>query len=171
MWEWYTTKPFLNEVRFIGSVPTPWPSWAIAASTSFLSSSPDSKATLRTFLSSLEAKVRDFDSPEKREKDDVDYVMNEFGYPEEDVKAWLSTVGYFHTLEGMDEEMVKSTLRYVRDKHRRARDVQRPGRLTVLIGLRSAAARSRRLVLSRLRHLDGSSGTRLSSRSIRWHLT
>lgn len=113
MWEWYTTKPFLNEVRFIGSVPTPWPSWAIAASTSFLSSAPDAKSTLRTFLSSLETKVREFDSPEKREKDDVDYVMKEFGYPEEDVKAWLSTVGYFHTLEGMDEDMVRSTLRYV----------------------------------------------------------
>ncbi|KAL7417100.1 hypothetical protein BDY24DRAFT_376684 [Mrakia frigida] len=110
MWEWYTTKPYLNEVRFIGSVPTPWPSWAIAASTSFLSSSPDAKATLRTFLSSLEAKVVEFDSPEKREKDDVDFVMKEFGYPEEDVKAWLGTVGYFSKLEGMDEEMVRKTL-------------------------------------------------------------
>lgn len=106
----YTTKPYLNEVRFIGSVPTPWPSWAIAASTSFLSNSPDAKSTLRTFLTSLEAKVVEFDSPEKREKDDVDFVMKEFGYPEEDVKAWLGTVGYFSKLEGMDEEMVRKTL-------------------------------------------------------------
>ena len=113
MWEWYTTKPYLNEVRFIGSVPTPWPSWAIAASTSFLSSSSDAKQTLRTFLQSLEAKVQEFDSPEKREKEDVDYIMKEFGYPEEDVKAWLKTVGYFEKLEGMDEEMVRSTLRSV----------------------------------------------------------
>ena len=107
----YTTKPYLNEVRFIGSVPTPWPSWAIAASTSFLSSSPDAKSTLRTFLSSLEAKVVEFDSPEKREKEDVDFIMKEFGYPEEDVNAWLGTVAYFSKLEGMDEEMVRKTLR------------------------------------------------------------
>lgn len=34
MWEWYTTKPFVDsgEVKFVGSVPTPWPSWSIAAS-------------------------------------------------------------------------------------------------------------------------------------------
>lgn len=107
----YTTKPYLNEVRFIGSVPTPWPSWAIAASTSYLASSPDAKASLRSFLTALEAKVQEFDSPEKRQKADVDFIMKEFGYPEEDVRAWLKTVAYFEKLEGMDEEMVRSTLR------------------------------------------------------------
>lgn len=36
MWEWFTTKPFADsgEVKFVGNVYTPWPSWSIAARTS-----------------------------------------------------------------------------------------------------------------------------------------
>ncbi|KAF8206285.1 hypothetical protein K438DRAFT_2088772 [Mycena galopus ATCC 62051] len=59
MWEWFTTKPFVDagEARFIGSVPTPWPSWLIAAHPT--RASPEA---LRSFMSSLSGYVRDFNS-------------------------------------------------------------------------------------------------------------
>lgn len=109
MWEWYTTKPFLNEVRFIGSVPTPWPSWSIAASTPTLAAA-ESRAAVRTFLSALQEYVVRFDSAEARVSDNIDFIEQEFGYERADVEAWLGTVGYESELEGMDEAMIVSTL-------------------------------------------------------------
>ncbi|KAF7970081.1 hypothetical protein HWV62_25064 [Athelia sp. TMB] len=93
MWEWFTTKPWVDsgEVRFIGSVPTPWPSWLIAAHPSQDRAPP---AALRTFLTTLSGYVRDFGSPEARAGPSVEFIKAKFGYPEEDVTAWLKTVAY-----------------------------------------------------------------------------
>ncbi|PVG04359.1 hypothetical protein CPB86DRAFT_778610 [Serendipita vermifera] len=133
MWEWFTTKPYADkkQVRFIGSVPTPWPSWMIAAHTS-VTRAPS--ADVRDFLSSLTAYVKSFSeglvqsvpvgveimgvsaSPTftkeqhgkegsdeivvveapmlEKERANVEYIVRNFGYPEEDVKEWMSTVGY-----------------------------------------------------------------------------
>ena len=40
---------------------------------------------LTGFLSKLTTYVRSFDSQEKRAKDDVEFIKDKFGYPEEDV--------------------------------------------------------------------------------------
>ncbi|CED82295.1 hypothetical protein [Phaffia rhodozyma] len=109
MWEHFTTKPYLSEVRFIGSVPTPWPSWAIAASAPTLASAV-SKSQVREILHRLEAKVNEFDSETSRKKKSGDLVEKEFGYPRTDVEAWLQTVSYFSKLEGMDKSMILTTL-------------------------------------------------------------
>ncbi|KAI0078744.1 periplasmic binding protein-like II [Panus rudis PR-1116 ss-1] len=107
MWEWFTTKPFMDagEVRFIGSVPTPWPSWMIAAHPT--RASPDA---LSHFLDTLTTYVRKFDSEEKRAKDDVEFIKEKFGYPEEDVKAWLKTVGYPADCATIPKDVIKETL-------------------------------------------------------------
>jgi hypothetical protein len=93
MWEWFTTKPFADagECRFIGSVPTPWPSWLIAAHPSDTRCPPEE---LKTFLSTLSEHVRVFDSPEKRNKDDIEFIVKTWDYKESDVKEWLQTVKY-----------------------------------------------------------------------------
>jgi hypothetical protein len=84
MWEWFTTKPFADagECRFVGSVPTPWPSWLIAAHPARAGT-----AELRTFLTTLSGYVREFDSAEKREKENVKYIVDTWDYKEEDVKV------------------------------------------------------------------------------------
>jgi hypothetical protein len=84
MWEWFTTKPFADagECRFVGSVPTPWPSWLIAAHPARAGT-----AELRTFLTTLSSYVREFDSAEKREKENVKYIVDTWEYKEEDVKV------------------------------------------------------------------------------------
>ena len=42
---------------------------------------------LRTFLLTLSGYARAFDSPERREKDDVEFIVDKFGYKEEDVRV------------------------------------------------------------------------------------
>jgi hypothetical protein len=66
----------------IGSVPTPWPSWLIAAHPTRAGS-----AELRAFLSTLTTYARAFDAPEKRAGENVDFIKETWGYPEEDVKV------------------------------------------------------------------------------------
>lgn len=69
----------------IGSVPTPWPSWLIAAH-------PTRAPTdaLRVFLEKLSTYVRSFDSKEKRSHEDVEFIKDKFGYPETDIKVRFS---------------------------------------------------------------------------------
>ncbi|KAI0342792.1 periplasmic binding protein-like II, partial [Trametopsis cervina] len=109
MWEWFTTKPYQDsgEVKFIGSVPTPWPSWMIAASTDPKRAPSEA---LNTFLSKLTAYVTTFDSEEKRSKDDVEFIKEKFGYPEEDVVAWLKTVKYPSNCGTVSNKVLADTL-------------------------------------------------------------
>ncbi|KAL4064400.1 hypothetical protein V8B97DRAFT_1870055 [Scleroderma yunnanense] len=107
MWEWFTTKPFAdaNECRFIGAVPTPWPSWHIAAH-------PEraSVGRLKAFLSNLTQHVQDFQKPEARAGPSVEFIKTTFGYPEEDIKAWLQSVEYTNDCTQIEYEVISRTL-------------------------------------------------------------
>ncbi|SGY82267.1 BQ5605_C009g05556 [Microbotryum silenes-dioicae] len=93
MWEHFTTKPYLSELRFISHVPTPWASWIIVASSGVLST-PSQKNQLISFLKNLTLSVEDFDSETSRKGKSKQFVMNQFGYPEVDVVSWLEGVSY-----------------------------------------------------------------------------
>ncbi|KAJ7261844.1 periplasmic binding protein-like II [Mycena haematopus] len=107
MWEWFTTKPFVDagEARFIGSVPTPWPSWLIAAHPTRASSE-----ALRAFMTSLSGYVRAFNSTSNREGPNVEVIKAKFGYPEEDIKAWLKTVAYPEDCLSIPSNVITHTL-------------------------------------------------------------
>ncbi|KAK0559879.1 hypothetical protein OC844_004121 [Tilletia horrida] len=90
MWEWFTTWPYVKsgEVRFIGSVPTPWPSWTIAASAD-VASSPE----LKEFLTKLQGYMSSFATPERVADGSAStYIQSEFKYDKEDVETWLDSV-------------------------------------------------------------------------------
>ncbi|EAU85358.2 hypothetical protein CC1G_07052 [Coprinopsis cinerea okayama7 len=110
MWEWFTTKPFVDagKARFIGSVPTPWPSWLIAAH-------PDraSPEATSSFLQRLDKFVHEFDSEERRANDNVEFIKEQFGYPEEDIKAWLKTVRYPSNILEIPTNVLTDTLSYL----------------------------------------------------------
>ncbi|KIR60445.1 hypothetical protein I314_03740 [Cryptococcus bacillisporus CA1873] len=110
LWEWFTTKPYVDsgEVRFIGSVYTPWPCWHIAASPSVPSS------TVGTFLASLQPYVQHFNSPEARVSEDIEFVHNFFGHKKEDVAEWLQSVKWEEQLAEVKEDVVKETLAVLR---------------------------------------------------------
>ncbi|TBU42376.1 periplasmic binding protein-like II [Dichomitus squalens] len=107
MWEWFTTKPFVDagEARFIGSVPTPWPSWLIAAHPERAPAD-----SLREFLGTLSTYVREFNSRENRAGPDVQFISEKFGYPEEDILAWLKTVGYPEDCAAIPRKVITETL-------------------------------------------------------------
>ncbi|GAA6003322.1 uncharacterized protein JCM10292_003853 [Rhodotorula paludigena] len=111
MWEWFTTKPYLSEVRFIGSVPTPWHSWALVAPPSTTSPSSPLLPVLSNFLTNLTASIHAFDAPAAREGDSKAFVQKQFGYPEDDVQAWLDQVDYPKgDVVEIDRVMVEKTL-------------------------------------------------------------
>lgn len=70
--------------RQIGSVPTPWPSWMIAAHPSPERSDP---VALREFLGTLTTYVRAFDSHAKRSLENVEFIKQRFGYAETDIRV------------------------------------------------------------------------------------
>jgi hypothetical protein len=107
MWEWFTTKPFADadECRFIGEVPTPWPSWLIAAHPTRAA-----PGDVRTFLERLSSHVRTFASPEQRAGPSIAFIRQTFGYPEEDVKAWLRAVAYPDDCAEIPAHVITDTL-------------------------------------------------------------
>ncbi|KAF7336723.1 Periplasmic binding protein-like II [Mycena venus] len=107
MWEWFTTKPFVDagEARFIGSVPTPWPSWLIAAHPTRAS-----PKALRSFMSGLSGYVRAFNSASNRAGPNVEVIKAKFGYPEQDIEAWLKTVAYPEDCLTIPSEVITNTL-------------------------------------------------------------
>ncbi|KIM33497.1 hypothetical protein M408DRAFT_19779 [Serendipita vermifera MAFF 305830] len=128
MWEWFTTKPYADKglVRFIGSVPTPWPSWMVAAHSS---ATRAPAGLVRDFLSSLTEYVRKFaqglqnlepvgiqinEKPVVSGADghspNADYIVEKFGYPREDVNQWLATVGYPEDVGLVDLTVITQTL-------------------------------------------------------------
>ncbi|KAF8802467.1 hypothetical protein BYT27DRAFT_7341355 [Phlegmacium glaucopus] len=107
MWEWFTTKPFVDagEARFIGSVPTPWPSWLIAGHPN--RASPDATSL---FLAKLSDYVVAFNSEESRATKDVVFIQEKFGYPKKDIEAWLKTVSYPQDCAEISKNVIESTL-------------------------------------------------------------
>ncbi|KAF8896300.1 periplasmic binding protein-like II [Infundibulicybe gibba] len=110
MWEWFTTKPFADAgvVRFIGSVPTPWPSWLIAAHTDTARAPP---AAVRAFLHSLDEYTRAFGAEDARAGPSVEYIKGTFGYPVADIEAWLKTVSYPPQSAAIPRAVIADTLR------------------------------------------------------------
>ncbi|RXW18130.1 hypothetical protein EST38_g7713 [Candolleomyces aberdarensis] len=92
-------------IEQIGSVPTPWPSWLIAAHPERASAE-----AVTDILQRLTTFVREFDSEEKRKQDNVDFIKDKFGYPEEDIRAWLETVKYPQNCLEIPNEVLLNTL-------------------------------------------------------------
>ncbi|GAA6006709.1 hypothetical protein JCM11491_003152 [Sporobolomyces phaffii] len=112
MWEKFTTRPYLDEVRFIGTVPTPWHSWAVVASAPTLAPSSPLVPVLEAFLSNLTASIAAFDAPAARAADSVKFVEATFGYPEADVRAWFDQVSYPHgPVREIERAMVEKTFK------------------------------------------------------------
>lgn len=90
MWETFTSKPYFDEVRLIDHVLTPWSSWLIVATPSTIAT----PAPLQAFLANLTKSIHAFDDPLARSTTSKEFIMDHFGYPEEDVESWLGTVTY-----------------------------------------------------------------------------
>jgi hypothetical protein len=111
-------------------VPTPWPSWLIAAHPS---QERAPTQDLRAFLEALSTYVVSFDAPDNRAGPNVEFIKETFGYREEDIgvefipfhckrahitlvdswhtfQAWLQTVRYPQNCTVIPEKIITNTL-------------------------------------------------------------
>lgn len=64
------------------------------------------------FVATLTTYVSVFDSPDARKQKNVEFIKAKFGYPEEDIKAWMETVKYPADCTKLDGSMIVKTLTY-----------------------------------------------------------
>lgn len=84
MWETFMTKPLVDQgiFRKIGSCPTPWPCFVIAATDEFIR---DNEKQLLKILKTINNCTKSF-----KEIEDIDEtIANRYGLKLEDVRAWL----------------------------------------------------------------------------------
>ncbi|EXJ60871.1 alpha 1,3-glucosidase [Cladophialophora yegresii CBS 114405] len=113
MWEHFTTKPWFHgegtELKKIGEIYTPWPSWHIAASTEMFPN-PEGDETLKAVFEAFDQGIKAF-------SDDTGSAIRMLGtgeaqchYSEDDGKEWLKGVKFVDGTRGVDEDVMKGVV-------------------------------------------------------------
>jgi predicted solute-binding protein len=102
MWEHFTTKHYWDngELKRIGEIYTPWPSWMITA-----------RKTVTPELAELLAKISQgvqyyLEHPDEA----VDYISTSMQYSEADAKEWMKTVSFAEKVDRVDSAVVRDTV-------------------------------------------------------------
>lgn len=101
MWEHFTTKHFWDngELKRLGEIYTPWPSWMIAAR-------HDAQPQLNHLTSALNRGVQYY----REHKDEaVDYITSTMQYSKEDAIEWMKTVRFAEDVTGVSSKVVDKT--------------------------------------------------------------
>lgn len=102
MWEHFTTKAYWDngELKRIGEIYTPWPSWMIAAR------DPTDKA-LETMAEKIDAGVHYYLD---NEEEAVKHITSTMEYSEEDAREWMKTVQFTQNVRGVDPGVIDKTI-------------------------------------------------------------
>jgi len=102
MWEHFTTKHFWDngELKRIGEIYTPWPSWMITAR-----DPTDSK--LQDMAEKINKGVRYY--LENREEA-IKHITTTMQYSKEDAEEWMKTVEFTQDVRGVDAKVVEKTI-------------------------------------------------------------
>ena len=108
MWEHFTSKRYYDNgsIKRIGEIYTPWPSWHIVASDTFLGSE-QGREQLKEFYEKLNLGIKYF---EGNREEAVQYISEELDYSKEDAREWLGTVTFSGDVTVVSEDVVVSTL-------------------------------------------------------------
>ncbi|CAG8972752.1 hypothetical protein HYALB_00006844 [Hymenoscyphus albidus] len=109
MWEHFTSKRYYDngEIKRIGEIYTPWPSWQIVASTRL----DVGGEALEGLFEKLDRGIKYFnENPEES----VRYISTELDYSEEDAREWLKTVKFAGNTKGVDSKVVEKTIGILR---------------------------------------------------------
>ncbi|ODQ65138.1 periplasmic binding protein-like II [Nadsonia fulvescens var. elongata DSM 6958] len=104
MWEIFTTKKYYDngEIKNIGQIYTPWPSWVISASTR-LTETAEGRQALNKLFKCINQGVEYFN---KNPQNAVEYIANNLDYSAEDARAWLKTVRFVDNVAHIDQTKV-----------------------------------------------------------------
>jgi hypothetical protein len=109
MWEHFTTKRYYDngEVKRVGEIYTPWPSWHIVASNEVL----EEQTRLETLLEKLNMGIEYFNT---HHEETVEYISTELDYSAEDAKEWLGTVRFAADVKGVQANVVEDTVKVLK---------------------------------------------------------
>jgi len=90
MWEHFTTKKYYDnkEVKKIGEIYTPWPSWVVNARSELVS---NKKKEMSNFIEAIESGIEYFQS---HQEEAIEYIYTNLDYSEEDAREWIKTVEF-----------------------------------------------------------------------------
>lgn len=98
----FTTKKFYDngELKRVGDIYTPWPSWMIAAR-----DAKDKK--LEVMAEKLNQGVQYF---REHQEESVEHITGTMEYSQEDANAWLKTVKFADNVRGVESSVVEHTI-------------------------------------------------------------
>lgn len=102
MWEHFTSKRYYDngEIKRIGEIYTPWPSWTIVMR-DYCDARSDGR--MDDMLEKLDQGGKYF---EENQEEAVKYISTELDYSEEDAREWLKTVKFTKGTSGTEIEML-----------------------------------------------------------------
>jgi hypothetical protein len=100
--KYYDTK----EIKRIGEIYTPWPSWHIVAHSS-IGKELASVATLGAFLKAVDEGVKYFNT---HRDEAVEWIAANLDYSEEDAREWLKSVEFSKDCKAVEERVVETTV-------------------------------------------------------------
>lgn len=104
MWEHFTSKRYYDnrEIKRIGEIYTPWPSWHIVARNEVVGD-----GRLEEVLEKLNLGIEYF---EAHQEEAVEYISTELDYSAEDAREWLKTVKFPVDVRGVEASAVVKTV-------------------------------------------------------------
>lgn len=90
MWEYFTSKKYYDngEIKQIGEIYTPWPSWVITVNKQLLT---EKSQVITQFLNGLNKGINHFQT---HNQEAIAWIADNLDYTEEDAKQWLPTVSF-----------------------------------------------------------------------------
>lgn len=103
MWEHFTTKHFWDngEIRRIGEIYTPWPSWMITAR----------RSVPQEDVKAMTDKINEGMLHYQQNTDEaVKYITTTMHYSEEDAREWMKTVDFPGNVLGVNPKVIDDTI-------------------------------------------------------------
>ena len=102
MWEHFTTKKYYDngELKRIGEIYTPWPSWMIAAR------DPTDKR-LEVLAQKLDQGVQWY---LENSEEAVEHITSTMEYSAQDARDWMQTVKFAKNVRGVDLHVIENTV-------------------------------------------------------------
>ncbi|CAD6572530.1 MAG: hypothetical protein ASARMPRED_005432 [Alectoria sarmentosa] len=104
MWEHFTSKRYYDngEIKRIGEIYTPWPSWHIVARPEVIGDE-----RMEEVLEKVNLGIKYF---EEHQEEAVGYISTKLDYSAEDAREWLKTVKFAEDVRGVRGSVVQETV-------------------------------------------------------------
>ncbi|KAF3912827.1 hypothetical protein AA313_de0202427 [Arthrobotrys entomopaga] len=111
MWEHFTSKKFYDsgEIKRIGEIYTPWPSWLITADTSLVEKKDP---RLSAFLDGVNKGIEHFRA---NHEEGITWITSNLEYSEEDAKEWRKGVKFVDDVKQVDLKMIENVVEILQD--------------------------------------------------------